>query len=128
VNSLCTGRRCERTAVRVVTMLRGHKVYYVYGNRRNFNGFVLLLRNVLPERFQKRIGSTDLEQDGDNGEVAVRVGVDQMPNHIEALPKDMLLTGMVEMKLFEGIGLVADCEGAAWRVVNHDGVAVVDDA
>jgi hypothetical protein len=40
--------------------------------------------------------------------VAARVGVDEVPNHIEALPMDVLLTGMVEMKLFEGIGLVAD--------------------
>ena len=32
------------------------------------------------------------------------------------------------MKLLERIGLVADGQSAAWRVVDHDGVAIVDDA
>ena len=49
-------------------------------------------------------------------------------DHIEALPVDVLLAGVVEMKLFERIGLVAGSKGATWRVIDHDCVAVVDDA
>jgi hypothetical protein len=49
-------------------------------------------------------------------------------DHIEALPVDVFLAGVVEMKLFESIGLVADSKSATRRVIDHDCVAVVDDA
>jgi len=54
--------------------------------------------------------------------------MDKVRDHIEALPVDVFLAGMVEMKLFEGIGLVADRKSATRRVIDHDCVAVVDDA
>jgi len=53
--------------------------------------------------------------------------VDQVSNHVEPLAVDVLLAWMVEVKLFEGINLVANCQSAAWRVIDHDGVAIVDD-
>jgi hypothetical protein len=34
--------------------------------------------------------------------------MDKVRDHVEALPVDVFLAGVVEMKLFEGIGLVAD--------------------
>ena len=45
--------------------------------------------------------------------MAVRVGVDQMGNEVEALAIDVLFTGMVEMELFEGVDFIAHGEGAA---------------
>jgi hypothetical protein len=91
-------------------------------------GFVLLWRNVVPKRVQKRVCCASLEQDRDDGTVAASVGVDQVSNHVEPLAVNVLLARMVEVKLFEGINLVANCQCAAWRVIDHDGVAIVDDA
>jgi hypothetical protein len=54
--------------------------------------------------------------------------VDKVRNHVEAIAIYVLLTGMVKMKLLQTIGLVADCECAARSVIDHDGVAVVNDA
>ena len=127
-DSLCTGRRGERAVVGVVTMLGRQEVFYVHGDRRNLNGFVFLWRNVLPESFQKRIGITSPEQDGHDSKVAICVSVNEVSDHVEALPVDVLLTGMVEMKLLESTGFVADGERTARCVIDHDGVAVVDDA
>jgi hypothetical protein len=54
--------------------------------------------------------------------------MDKVRDHVEALPVDVFLARVVEMKLLERIGLVADYKRAAWRVIDHYGVAIVDDA
>ena len=46
----------------------------------------------------------------------------------EAFPVEAFLAGVVEMKLFEGISLVANYKIATRRVIDHDCVTVVDDA
>jgi hypothetical protein len=50
-----------------------------------------------------------------------------MRDHLEALPVDPLFTRMVEMELLQLVLPVADGDETAWRVVDLNGVAVVDD-
>ena len=70
-HSLCTGRRGERAAISVITVLSGQEFFYVHRDRRTFDGFVELWRKILPESFQKRIERASLEENGYDGEVAV---------------------------------------------------------
>ncbi len=54
--------------------------------------------------------------------------MDKVRDHVEAFPVEAFLAGMVEMKLFEGISLVANYKIATRRVIDHDCMTVVDDA
>lgn len=47
---------------------------------------------------------------------------------MQSVRGDVLFAGMMEMKLFKGIGVVTYCQCAARSVIDHDGVAVVNDA
>src|ERR1700756_2953408 len=50
-----------------------------------------------------------------------------MQTHVEALAVDLLLAGPMKVKLLKHILLSPHCNGAAGGVIDHDGVAVIND-
>ena len=50
-HSLCAGRRGERAAIGVITVLSGQEFFYVHRDRRILDGFVEVWRNILPKSF-----------------------------------------------------------------------------
>jgi len=59
--------------------------------------------------------------------VTIRIGVYQVSHKLVAFTVDMLLAGMMEVELFQSVGLVANRECAAGCVIDLYGVAIVDD-
>jgi len=50
-----------------------------------------------------------------------------MGDQRESLAVHVFFTRVVEVKLFQGVGLVADGQGAPWGVIHKNSVAVVND-
>src|SRR5580692_205002 len=59
--------------------------------------------------------------------MALRIGVHEMRNELIALAIYVFFAGMVKVKLFQLISLIANRQGASRREINLDGVAIVDD-
>jgi hypothetical protein len=64
----------------------------------------------------ERVAFAALEQDGDNGQVSVLVGVNQVHYHVVSFAVDSLFAGPVKMELFQRVLLVAhaDVNGDWW--------------
>ena len=87
----------------------------------------LFCRDILPKRVKELIGRAFFEQDRNHREAAGG-GVKQVGDQIEFLGSDFFFGGgMVKVKLFEGVGLVANRPCAPGGVVELRGVAVVND-
>src|SRR4029077_710172 len=67
------------------------------------------------------------QQNGNDGKVAVLIGVHKMGHHVVTFAVDLFLARMVEVKLFQLVLLVTNADKAARGVVDLDGMAVVDD-
>ena len=90
-------------------------------------GFLLLfLRQVLPDRADRRACAALVEQHRDHGELAVAALVHQVGDHGVRLAVDLLFARLVEVELHELVARPADVDPAARRVVHLDRVAVVD--
>jgi hypothetical protein len=55
------------------------------------------------------------------------IGMHQVCHHVVAFAADLLFAGMMEMKLLQGLYLVAHFQRAASRVVHANGMPLVDD-
>src|SRR5215468_10414983 len=68
-----------------------------------------------------------LEQNCDHSQLAVVIRMYKVYRHLEGLAIDLFFTGPVKMKLLQHVFLVTDQDEASGTVIDHDGVAVIDD-
>jgi hypothetical protein len=53
-----------------------------------------------------------MEQDGDDGQLAFRVGADEVGNHVITAPGHALFAGVTKMELLESVSFVANGDRA----------------
>src|SRR6185437_16572100 len=86
-----------------------------------------LSRNVVPERADQPIRISLREQHGYHCEVAVRITMYQVSDHVVAFSVHPLLRRLVKVKLDELVSPTTDDDKAARLVIDLNRVAVVDD-
>ena len=128
-HSLGTGRSGEGTGERIVAGSGREKILCVDGNGRDFDDFPFFRGKILPESIEERRGRRiPFEKYGNDRKVTICVRVDKVGDQIVFFPVDVLFTRMMEMKLLESVNLVADGQCAAWSIIHHNRVAIIDDA
>ena len=80
-----------------------------------------------PKRFDTGVFITLFEQHTQDGQTAFAVFVDKVSHHGRGFAVDLLFAGAVKVELHQLKGLAVYAQLAAWRHVDLDGVAVVDD-
>jgi hypothetical protein len=79
---------------------------------RNVLRFPFLSSNVLPNGIEECVRLAFMEQDGDDGQLAFRVGVDEVGNHVITVPGHVLFAGMMKMELLESVRFIANGDRA----------------
>jgi hypothetical protein len=87
----------------------------------------LFLWNVTPQFTDQSVVIPFAEQNRDDGQLAVLIGMYEVHGHVKALPVNFFLAGLVKVKLFQRISFSRNRQEASGRIVNHDRVTVIDD-
>lgn len=66
-----------------------------------------------------------IEQDGDDGKAAFRVGVDEVGNQVITAHVHLLFAAMMKVKLLEGVSFIGNRESAARCIVNLKPVSTI---
>jgi hypothetical protein len=107
-------------------MIARKKIRNVHWHRRILNGLFFLRREILPDGSEERVAGTDPQGHSHYGEMPFVIGMHQVRRHVVAFAVDLLFAGMMEMKLLQGLYLVAHFQRAASRVVHLNAMPVVD--
>ena len=127
-NALATGRSGERAVEDIIILIAGEKIGGVENHFFVLDWLAAFGRDVIPKLADERIWVAALDEDGDDGG-APRGGVDvnEVEFHIVFLAVDFGFTRVMEMKLDERQRDAVDGDAAAGRVLDLDGMAVVED-
>ncbi len=120
-------RRSERSRKREIGVIRRQQVLGVDGDGRNVGVLVLFLGDVRPNGGDFGIVGALVEEDSDPRSIAGVIAVHQMYFERVGFPVDVAFTRMMKVELLQRVDMIADVEGAAGGIVDHDRVAVIDD-